>query len=341
MLFSRQDLSRIIVPLLLQQTLGVTVGMIDSVMVASAGEAAVSGVSLVNSVNLLLVYVFSALASGGAVTISQALGSKDHQRAKGAAKQLIWVVFLIAFLLALIAVIFRNAILRLIFGSIPADIMQSAQEYFLFTAISYPFLGIYNACAAIFRAEGNSKISLQTSVVENVLNIAGNAFLIYGLHWGAAGAAIATLAARIVGAFIMLIRIRDPIHHLYITSFFPFRPEWPTIKQICRIGIPNGIENGMFQFGKVITQSLISTFGAVQIAANAAANPLTSLQYIPGSAIGLAMTVIIGRCIGAGEHAQARYYVKKLLAITYGSIILLSIPMCTFSRELAGMYQLY
>ena len=243
-------------------------------------------------------------------------------------------------LLAVMAVILRNALLSLIFGSIPADIMQSAQVYFLFTAISYPFQGIYNACAAIFRAEGNSKISLQTSIAVNALNIAGNALLIYGLHWGAAGAAIATLASHIAGAFIMLIRIRDQRHPLPVNHLLAFRPEWSTIKQICRIGIPSGIENGMFQFGKVITQSLISTFGAVQIAANAAANSLTALQYIPGGAIGLSMIVIVGRCIGAGEREQARHYAKKLLAATYVFNILLSIPMCAFSRELAGLYHL-
>lgn len=340
MLFSKQDLSRIIVPLLLQQTLAVTVGMLDSVMVSSAGEAAVSGVSLVNTINTLLVYVFSALASGGAVIISQSLGSNVLPRAKAAAKQLLWVVFFAACFLTAAAVAFRGTILSLLFGSIPDNIMQNARVYFLYTALSYPFLGLYNACAAIFRAGGNSKISLYTSIVINALNIAGNALLIYALHMGAAGAAIATLASRIAGALIMLICIRSRKNLVPVEKFFDFRPQWSLIKPICQIGIPNGIENSIFQLGKVITQSLISTFGTVQIAANAAANPLTALQYIPGSAIGLAMSVVIGRCIGAGELSQARYYTKKLVGITYGLLIAMSIPMCLFAEELVGLYHL-
>ena len=340
MLFSKQDLSRIIVPLLLQQTLAITVGMLDSVMVSSAGEAAVSGVSLVDTVNNLLVYVFSALAAGGAVIISQSLGCKNLARAKAAAKQLIWVVFLSAFLITALAVIFRDAILSLIFGSIPAEIMQNAQVYFLYTALSYPFLGIHNACSAIFRAGGNSKLSLYTSILINALNIAGNAILIYAFHLGAAGAAIATLISRMAGAFIMLRCNCSPKSPIPVENLFTFRPQWSLIKPICQIGIPNGIENGMFQFGKVITQSLIATFGAVQIAANAAANPLTALQYIPGGAMGLAMTVVVGRCIGAGELSQAKHYTKKLVTTTYLLNIAISIPLCLFSWEFVGLYHL-
>jgi len=339
-LFSKRDLSGIIVPLLLQQTLAVTVGMLDSVMVSSAGEAAVSGVSLVNTVNNLLIYVFSALAAGGAVTISQSLGCKNFSRAKAAAKQLIWVVFLAAFLTTTLAAIFRDAILSLIFGAIPSEIMKNAQVYFLYTALSYPFLGIHNACSAIFRAGGNSKTSLYTSIVINALNLAGNAILIYILHLGAAGAAIATLISRVAGAVIMLLCTCTPKSPIPVENLFAFRPQWSLIKPICQIGIPNGIENGMFQFGKVITQSLISTFGTVQIAANAAANPLTALQYIPGGAMGLAMTVVIGRCIGAGEFSQARHYAKKLVAATYLFNIAMSVPLCLFSWEFVGLYHL-
>ena len=340
MLFSNRDLSKLIIPLLLQQALSVTVGMLDSVMVSSAGEAAVSGVSLVDTVNLLLLYLFSALANGGAVTISQSIGSKDHKRAKEYAKQLLWVVFAAAILLACIAVTFRGPLLSLIFGSISDEIMENAQIYFLFTAMSYPFIGLYNACAAIFRAQGNSKISLYTSLAMNLINICGNALLIYVFHWGAAGAAIATLFARMVGSAVILRCVCSPKNPLVVETPLHFRPQWPLIKKICQIGIPNGIENGMFQFGKVITQSLISTYGVVQIAANAAANPLTSLQYVPGTAIGFAMTVIVGRCIGAGKQDQAKYYTKKLMVLGYLSIIAVAVPMAVFARPLVGLYQI-
>ena len=340
MLFSNRDLSKLIVPLLLQQALSVTVGMLDSVMVSSAGEAAVSGVSLVDSINTLLLYIFSALAAGGAITISQALGAKDHDRAKESAKQLVWVVTVAAVVLMLLSIVFRGPILRLIFGTISDEIMRNAQIYFLFTAMSYPFIGIYNACAAIFRASGNSKISLWTSLAMNFLNLGGNALLIYGFEMGAAGAAIATLFARLAGAMIILSLTCSSKNPIPVEHLLKFRPQWPIVQRICQIGIPNGIENGMFQFGKVITQSLVSSFGAIQLAASAAANPLTSLQYIPGTAMGLSMTVIIGRCIGAGEPEQAKYYTRKLITFAYCAIIAMAVPMFFFSDALVGMYNL-
>ena len=340
MLFSKQDLRKIIVPLLIEQALAVTVGMLDTVMVASAGEAAVSGVSLVDSVNLLLIYVFSALAGGGAIVISQLLGKGVKQTAQEASKQLLLIVTAAAVFLTLVAVGFRKILLNWIFGSIDAEVMANAQIYFLFTALSYPFLGIYNACAAIFRAAGNSKISMTTSLMMNGINVAGNALLIFVFHMGAAGAAIATLFSRIVGAGFMLLRIRSPKANLRITGLLKTRPQWNLIKRICWIGIPNGIENGMFQFGKVLTQSIVSGFGTVQIAANAAAGSLASLQYVPGQAISLAIVVVVGRCVGAGKKEQAKSYTKVLLGIDYGMILLVSAFMCLFAKNLTGLYNL-
>ena len=339
MLFSGQDLRKIIIPLLVEQTLALTVGMLDTVMVASAGEAAVSGVSLVDSVNILLIYLFSALA-GGAVVISQLLGKGNESTAKDASKQLIWVVSIVAVCFALIAIVFRKPLLRLIFGSIDMQVMKNAQIYFLFTALSYPFLGIYNACAAVFRAAGNSRISMTTSLMMNGINVAGNALLIFVFQMGAAGAAIATLFARIAGAIFMLLRIRSPRATLCVKNLLRTRPQWNLIRRICWIGIPNGVENGMFQFGKVLTQSLISGFGTAQIAANAASSSLASLQYIPGQAIGLAMVVVVGRCVGAGEKEQAKHYAKKLVGFTYGLVLIISACMCLFAKNLAGLYNL-
>ena len=340
MLFSSQDLRKIIIPLILQQALAVTVGMLDSVMVASAGEAAVSGVSLVDNLSLLMIYVISALASGGAITISQSLGAQNYQLAKEGAKQLVWVVFFLALAITVPCLLFRNSILDLIFGSIAPEIMDNARVYFLFTALSYPLLGVYNACSAIFRAGGNSRISLWTSLLMNVVNVAGNALLIYGFHLGAAGAAIATLFARLVGAAIILYRVCSPTAPIRIEKLLHYQPKWPMIRRICQIGIPNGIENGMFQFGKVITQSLISTFGAVQIAANAAANPISAMQYIPGSAIGMAVPVIVGRCIGAGEFGQAKHYSKKLMKATYLSLLVVTLPTFVFAETFVSLYHL-
>ncbi len=340
MLFTNRDLTKIIVPLLVEQFLAVTIGMLDSVMVASAGEAAVSGVSLVDSVNLLMVYVFTALASGGSIVISQFIGAKNDEYANRATKQLVWVVFLVCFILMTTMLVFRNGLLSLVFGKIDADVMANAKVYFLFTALSYPFLGLYNAGAAIFRAMGNSKISMKVSMVMNVTNLFGNALLIFVFNMGAAGAAIATLFSRILGAAIMMIRVCDKNLSVYLEKPFSFKPDFHLIKRICAIGIPNGAENGMFQFGKVVTQSLISGFGTMQIAANAAAGGLTSIQYSPGGALGIAMVIVVGRCVGAGENEQARKYARKLLGIAYILMASLAVIMAVFSKQLVGLYSL-
>ncbi|MBQ9734699.1 MAG: MATE family efflux transporter [Clostridia bacterium] len=340
MLFSRKDLSKIIIPLFIEQTLAITVGMFDSVMVSSVGEAAVSGVSLVDTLNLLLIYLFTALAGGGAVVISQLIGQKDYKRANEASKQLLYIVFIVACALTLLATTLRTPLLKLIFGSIEKDVMEHAKIYFLFTALSYPFFGIYSACASVFRAMGNSSISMRISLAMNIINIGGNALLIYVFNMGAAGAAIATLFSRIVGAVIILILTRNPKNQVYIEKPFSYKISAYYVKRICGIGIPNGLENGMFQFGKVLTQSLISSFGTIHIAANAVANSLTALQYIPGTAIGLTMVVVVGRCVGAGEKEQAKAYSKKLLGITYVAILAISAILCSFSTFFVGMYNL-
>ena len=340
MLFSRKDLSKIIIPLLIEQALAITIGMLDTAMVATAGEAAVSGVSLVDSVNLLLVYLFSALAGGGAVVISQLIGQREIGAAKEASKQLMWVVFIASTFLSVLSVCLRGPLLKLIFGKIEADVMENALVYFFYTALSYPFLGLYNAGAAIYRAQGNSKTSMYVSFLMNGINVAGNALLIFVFKMGAAGAAIATLFSRVIGALIMTILPCKKNKEVYIEKIFRYKPDFRLIKRICGIGIPNGLESGMFQFGKVITQSLISSFGTIAIAANAAANALTALQYIPGNAIGLAMVTVVGQCVGAGEKEQAKKYSKRLVGLTYLCIFVISAVLCIFPKGLVGLFGL-
>lgn len=340
MLFSKKEVNKIVFPLIAQQVLAVTVGMFDTMMVSSAGEAAISGVSLVNTLNLLLIYIFSSLASGGAVVISQFMGRRDMKTANEGAKQLWWVVFVISSLVMLLSLVLCSPMLKLIFGAIEPDVMQNAKIYFIYLAISFPMLGIYNACAAIFRAMGNTKISLTTSIIMNFVNIAGNAILIYIFKMGAAGAAIATSLSRLVGAVIMMILLYDKNNPLFFDKLLKVKPNWPIIKNVCGIGIPNGLENSMFQFGKVLTQSLIATFGTAQIAANAVGNSVTSIQYTAGTAIGMAMITIVGRCVGAEEKEQAKQYAAKLLKMTYGIIIAVSVFVCLFVNQIVGLYSL-
>ena len=340
MLFSRREFIKIVVPLVIEQLLAVTIGMMDSMMVSSAGEAAISGVSLVDTFNLLLVYMFGALATGGSVVISQTLGRRDLDGARNAAKQLILCVVAVSCGITAIAVGFRKPLLRLIFGSIEADVMANALIYFLFTALSYPFLGLYNSGAAIFRAMGNSRISMLASLLMNVINVCGNALLIFVFHMGAAGAAIATLFSRVVGAALMQVLLHNRRNPVYVEKLLKTKPDWAVIKRICGIGIPNGLENSMFQLGKVLTQSLISTFGTVQIAANAVGNAVTALQYIPGTAIGMASITIVGRCVGALEKEQAKKYARILLGLAYGLILCVSLVIVIFMEQIIGLYGL-
>ena len=339
-MFSNKDLKKIIVPLLIEQLFAVTVGMLDTVMVAYVGETAVSGVSLVDSLNLLMVYIFSALSAGGAVTISNLIGAGNKNYANSAAKQLVWVVFIVSIIISSVVIILRKPLLSLVFGSIAPDVMENARIYFLFTALSYPFLGLYNAGASIFRAMGNSKISMKVSLFMNLLNLAGNSLLIFVFNLGVAGAAIATLFARFVGSAIIIVMALNKNLPVHIENIFRYKADFRLIKRICAIGIPNGAENGMFQFGKVLTQSLISSFGTIHIAANAAASSLATLQYTSGTAVGLAMITVVGRCMGANETKQADKYAKKLLKLSYILMASIALIMAILAKPLVGLFNL-
>ncbi len=340
MLFTRRDVMKIVFPLIVEQLLSVTVGMFDSMMVSSAGEAAISGVSLVDSVNVLLIYLFSALSTGGAVLISQSFGKNDRQKTEHISKQLILAVFICATAVSLIAIVLRAPLLKLIFGKIESNVMNNAKIYFFITALSYPFLGLYSAGAAIFRSFGNSKVSMTTSLCANIINISGNALFIYVFKWGVAGAAIATMIARAFSATMIMYLLRGKKSTVVIRNLLKTRPDFATIKEVCRIGIPSGIENSMFQMGKVLTQSVVSTCGTVHIAANAVANTLSQLQFIPASAVNIAVIPIVGRCIGAGRNEEAKTMSRKLLLMAYSAIWMAAVLIFLLLNPLLGLYGL-
>ena len=341
MMFSNRALKRLIWPLVVEQLLAVTIGMADTVMVASCGEAAVSGVSLVDSINILLINIFSALATGGAIVASQYLGREDQENANLAAKQLLLSVGFLSTLLAVLALVGNQSLLDLLFGCAEADVMQNSYTYFFWSVISYPFLGIYNGGAALFRAMGNSKVSMRTSIIMNVLNVCGNALLIYVFQLGVAGAAISTLVSRALGAVVMVWLLHSKPHQndkIHLETLNIFRPNWSMIRKILNIGIPNGLENGMFQIGKILVQGLIATFGTAAIAANAAANSVASLPQIPSIAVGLAMVTVVGQCVGAGEYEQAKKYTRRLTMLSYLCITVLSLLEMAGAQLLTGLF---
>lgn len=335
LLFSRDALLRLIIPLVIEQLLLMTVGMADTVMVTTSGEAAVSGVSLVDNINTLIIQVFSALSTGGAVVVSQYLGRQDTDNAKAASKQLLYAMCALSLLLMGAALVLRQHILALIFGRVEADVMENALVYFLLTATAYPFMGIYNAGAALFRAMGNSKVSMFCSLVVNVINITVNAVLIFGFGMGVMGAALASLVSRAVACAVVLYLLQKPACPLRVDGLRALAPDGGLIRRILRVGIPAGIENGMFQIGKLSVSSLTSTLGTAAIAANAVANTTTTFLNIPANAVGMAALTVVGQCLGAGEKEQAVYYSRRLLLTAYCGAWVMNLSAFLFANRFA------
>lgn len=340
-LFTRRALFTLIWPLLLEQTLSVTMGMADTLMVAGVGEAAVSSVSLVDSLNILIIQILSALATGGAVIASQYLGRRDEENASRSAAQLYSVLGISTVAVGVVCMLLSRPILRMVFGSIDEDVMRFAQQYFLISAVSYPFIGLYNGGAALFRAQGNSRISMLASLVMNVINIAGNALLIYGFGMGVIGAALATLIGRVFAAVFILWQNQDLHNPLRVQRFADLRPRRRPIMQILSIGIPSGLENGMFQIGKLSVSSLTSTLGTAAIAANAVANTTTTFLNIPANAVGMAALTVVGQCLGAGEKDQAVYYSRRLMLFAYCGAWFMNLSAFLFANKFAlGLFNL-
>ena len=314
-MFTRRQLVTLIWPLLLEQFLSVSMGMADTLMVSGVGEAAVSSVSLVDSLNILILQILAALASGGAVVASQYLGRQDADNARRSAAQLYSVVGIATGAAMVVCIVLSRVILRGVFGSIDEDVMAFSQIYFIISAVSYPFMGLYSAGAALFRAQGNSKVSMRASLVMNVINIGGNALLIYGFGLGVLGAALATLFGRVVAAVWVLVQQQQMENPLRVSEPADLLPRRELVGRILAIGVPSGLENGMFQIGKLCVSSLTSTLGTAAIAANAVAGSVSTMANIPGNTMSLAMIPVVGRCLGAGDKKQAKHYAWLLLGI--------------------------
>ena len=333
MLYSNKDLKKLIVPLIVEQTLAIAVGMADTIMVSAAGEAAVSGVSLVDTVNILLINVFSALATGGAVVAGHFLGQKRKEEASKVAWQILMFATSLALIITVIFIAFHDGLLHLMFGQIENDVMQASKTYLIITAISFSGLAIYNSCAAIFRAMNYAKVTMWISLLINAVNLVGNTICIYGLKWGVAGAAIPTTVSRYVGAVVILIMMFNPKWDINLCGQVRLRFNFALLKRILYIAVPNGLENSMFQLGKIMVLSVVSTMGTSAIAASAVGNTLASWNILFGSALNLGLVSITAVCIGAGEISQARYYTRKLMKIAIGltavmsTILFFSVPL--------------
>ncbi|MDO5712846.1 MAG: MATE family efflux transporter [Tissierellia bacterium] len=339
-LFDRASLLGLILPLVIEQLLNILVGMADSVMVATVGEAGVSGVSLVDNIMILFINIFAALATGGAVIAGQYLGREDRKNANKAATQLLWFISIVALVITVLVYLGKPFIMNHIFGSISQEVEKNAMIYLYIVAASIPFVAIYSGAAALFRTMGDSKTSMKISLIMNGINVFGNAICIYGLHFGTEGVAIPTLVSRIFAAVGMTALLLRKNQRIYLERSFRYKPDWEMIRRILFIGIPNTLENSMFQIGKIVVLSLVSTFGTYAIAANAVGNAITLFQILPGIAINLGMIAVISRCVGAGEYEQARYYTKMLLKITYISMLVINIIVILSLPWIVKLYHL-
>lgn len=307
-LFSNQDLRKLILPLVVDQFLQSFVGLADSIMVASVGEAAVSGVSLIDTVMVLIINIFTALATGGAVIAGQFIGKKKTEMACRSINQLLSFTLKASLAVMLLGYLGRNVITHVVFGKIEADVLYNCNVYLLIVFASIPMIALYNAGAAAFRAMGNSSVAMKTSMLMNAINLSGNAVLIYGLHRGVEGVAIPTLVSRTVACIVMLILLNNQTHTIHIYHPFSFRTDWSLLKKILYIGIPNGLENSMFQLGKILVLSIVTGFGTASIAANAVSNNVATFAVLPGMAMGFAMLTVVSQCVGAGDYEQVTYY---------------------------------
>ena len=337
--FSNRELLTLIAPLVVEQFFAISVGLADSLMVASVGDAAISGVSLVDSISNLMIYIFSAMAAGGAAVAGQYIGRRERENANNAGQHLVALLGVTSLCFVALLYLFKSFVLGSLFGNIDADVMAATNKYYTIVMASIPGIALYNGGAAIFRTMGRSDVSLKVSLLMNGINVGGNALLIFGFHMDVAGVAIPTLASRTVAAVVILGLLFDEKLPLHLSDFRAFRYNPRLLRNIFYIGVPSGIENGMFQLGKVILYSLISTFGTASIVANAIGNTMGNFHIFAGQAMILGITTVASQCVGAGEFDEARYYLRKLVkacylmlaAVNLGLIALLPLIMRVYS----------
>ena len=339
-MFSNKYLAKLFIPLVIEVFLEYLVGLIDSIMVANVGEDAVSAVFLVDFVIAFLISIFAAIATGGAVASGQYIGAKDIEHADDSINQLIRFLLLFSIVITILIYIFKDYLLTILFGSITEEVRNNANTYMLIVAASIPFLALYNGGASMFRTIGNSKISMKIMISMNILNVIGNAVLIYVFKMGIAGAAISTLISRIGAALIIIILGLNKKNIIYIKNKIKYKMTFSAIKRILSVGVPYGIENGMFYFGRLLILSLVSTFGTASIAANSVSTLIASFEVLPGMAIGLGLTTVISQCVGANDYNQTKYYTKKIIAIIYVSQTITSIIILSLLPSILNIYHL-
>lgn len=338
--FSNRALIALIIPIIIEQFLALLVGLADTLMVSYAGEAAVSGVSLVNQLNNVFIMIFTALASGGAIIASQYIGSEDRPNGNLAASQLVMLILVISMILTVGLFTFGSNIFQLIFGKVDKSVYNAGMTYLYISAMSFPFLALYNGCAGLYRSMGKTKAIMNISIVMNIINVVGNYIGVFILHAGVAGVAYPSLVSRVLAAIIMVILASKKNQILYIELKKVVSWNGEMVKRIFRIAIPNSIENGLFQISKVALSSIVALFGTVQIAANGVAQSFWSMAALFATAMGPAFVTVIGQYMGAGNKEGADYYMIKLLKMTYFGSVIWNFIFFLFTPFLLQFYSL-
>ena len=315
-MFTNKDLRKLIFPLFVEQFLLMFVGIADTFVVSFSSEADVSGVSLVTSFNTVLIFLFTALSSGGAVIISQYIGNKNDRAASRSSGQLLMISTVISVIMAALILVFRAQLLSLLFGKIEADVMSACESYLFITTLSLPFLAVYDAGAALCRSIGKTDVTMYISVVANIINVVGNCIGVFWLHMGAAGVAYPSLVSRVLSAAAVTVYCFGKRNSVRYRLSDIFAWDGGLLKKIMGIALPNGIENGVHQLVKVALSSMVALFGTYQIAANGVAQSIWSLAAIMGLAMAPVYTTVIGQCMGANDIDAANFYFRKLNKIT-------------------------
>lgn len=339
-MFSNEALKKMIIPLVIEQILVMLVGIVDTIMVSCIGEAAISGVALVDMINYLIMVILAALATGGAVIVSQYLGNKEYDKANTSASQLIMISFLVSTAIMFVCLRLHSSIIKILFGCIDTDVEIASNTYFWITALSFPFLGVYNSAAAIYRSMEKTNITMYIAILENIINVVGNAIGIFVLKAGVDGVAVPTVISRGVAAVIMLCLSLNQKNRVYVNIRKIFIFNKNIICKILKIAVPSGIENGLFALGRVLVTSIVALFGTSQIAANGVANSIDQISIIVVNAMNLAIITVAGQCMGAEEPEQAEIYTKKLMRVSYISTGILGVMVCASLPLMLGFYKL-
>ncbi len=338
MLFTKKDLRKIYYPLLLETLLSVTVGIADTIMVAQAGEASVSGVSCFNTIQNFLIALFSAFGTGGSVIVSQLIGMENEKRARFASKELLYLALFVSLVVGGVFFIFKEQVLSLIYGNVEADVFKAALDYSIPIIISMPFMALTSSLTAIFRAQGKTQSTFIVSTIGNIVNIIGNAICLFLFDMGAFGVGLSTLISRMIMAAIFLTLIHSHKLKVYIDSLLKFEFDLPMAKTIFSIALPSGAESSIFQLGKIVTISTIAACGTASIASFAFLDNMGTFANITGSAAGLALMVCGGQSCGGGRYDEARWYTSYFIRLAYLLIFLTSVVVLSLLPVILKAY---